>query len=66
MANELGMLHLSPQAPRECIKLQYPYNQILTSLASEEYRAEIRCKKDIEVNLLHTCQEAIREVRHWP
>jgi hypothetical protein len=51
------MLHLSPEAPRECIKLQYPYNQILTSLASEEYRAEIRGKKDIEANLLHTCQE---------
>jgi hypothetical protein len=44
-------------APRECIKLQYPYNQILTSLASEEYRAEIRGKKDIEANLLHSCQE---------
>jgi hypothetical protein len=52
MANELGMLHLSPEAPRECIKLQYPYNQILISLASEEYRAEIRGKKDIEANLL--------------
>jgi hypothetical protein len=45
MANELGMLHLSPEAPRECITLQYPYNQMLTSLASEEYRAEIRGKK---------------------
>jgi hypothetical protein len=26
MANELGMLHLSPEAPRECIKLQYHFN----------------------------------------
>jgi hypothetical protein len=33
MANELGMLHLSPEAPRECIKLQYPFNQIVASLA---------------------------------
>jgi hypothetical protein len=57
MANELGMLHLSPEAPRECIKLQYPYNHILTYLASEEYRAEIRGKKDMEANLMHTCQE---------
>lgn len=60
VANELDMLHLSPEALRELIKIQYPFNQILTSIASEEYRAEIRGKKDMEANLLHTCHEDSR------
>jgi hypothetical protein len=53
-------------SPRECIKLQYPYNQILTYLASEEYRLKFVERKTSRPTCIDETHAFLRAIPYKP